>query len=652
MLTQNRLRIMALKNDFLGTNAKYKEALKYYGYGEIENSPLFYPMPILKNSRTLMRQASLPRMPVPQLNSSLSKYLNAVKPFLNEVEYENTRKVASDFVKQDGIGEHLQRLLVERSKTTENWLSKWWLEKAYLEQRSSIVISSNPGTLYPKANYKTLDDQLKFATKYIEAFLDFKNYIEEQHLPTDKLGDSNLCMDQYYKLFCTCRIPEKNMDKIKVFQVYNIDWEKSNHITIMYNNRIFKLQIINPETGLGLSSSEIYSNLKNLVEYAQESGVGLGIMTAEDRELWADVYSKLSQIDENRKNFESVHESLFVMCLDTKRFSSENSEPDARSVACGQILHGNKQFTANRWFDKTIQVIIGENGVWGVNFEHSIAEALPHGLMNDYIYKHINQNNDSITQEDVKQIYSELNFVIPAEIQSVISKSSLTVNKLVDDLDLRVLSFEKFGKNVPKACRVSPDAFVQLAMQLAYFRTHDRPGNTYESGSLRKFHLGRTDIIRTCSSDVVEFLAAMKNDALSHKEKASLLLKAINSHRIYTNSVINCESFDRHLLGLKLIALENKIELPDLYKDVSYQRACHYFISSSQVSSKFEAVTSYGPLVADGYGCCYNILEHKLMFGISCYNSCKETSTRLFAENLEQSLLDCQSLLSKINSKL
>lgn len=34
-------------------------------------------------------------MPVPQLNSSLSKYLNAVKPFLNEVEYENTRKVGS-----------------------------------------------------------------------------------------------------------------------------------------------------------------------------------------------------------------------------------------------------------------------------------------------------------------------------------------------------------------------------------------------------------------------------------------------------------------------------------------------------------------------------------------------------------------------------
>ena len=77
------------------------------------------------------------------------------------------------------------------------------------------------------------------------------------------------------------------------------------------------------------------------------------------------------------------------MCLDHNTKTPATDDLDARSVACGQILHGNKQFTSNRWFDKTIQVIIAEDGVWGVNFEHSIAEALPHGLMNDFIYQHM-----------------------------------------------------------------------------------------------------------------------------------------------------------------------------------------------------------------------------------------------------------------------
>ena len=225
--------------------------------------------------------------------------------------------------------------------------------------------------------------------------------------------------------------------------------------------------------------------------------------------------------------------------------------------------------------------------------------------------------------------------------------------RFINNLDLYVLEFNNFGKNFPKSQKISPDAFVQLSMQLAFFRTHAKLGNAYESGSLRKFHLGRTDIIRTCSADAAQFVRAMTADSgVSAQEQAQLLLRAINSHRAYTNRVLNCESFDRHLLGLKLTALENNIELPEIYSDPAYQRACHYYISSSQISSKFESVTVFGPLVEDGYGACYNIMESKIMFGLSSHNSCSATSTRGFADQIRQALVDCQSLLLKANSKL
>lgn len=177
-------------------------------------------------------------------------------------------------------------------------------------------------------------------------------------------------------------------------------------------------------------------------------------------------------------------------------------------------------------------------------------------------------------------------------------------------------------------------------------------GNAYESGSLRKYHLGRTEIIRACSEDSAEFVKSMSDSGVTNDEKARLLLKAINSHRNYTTKVMNCESFDRHLLGLKLIALEKGLELPRLYNDVSFQRLCHYLISSSQVSSKFEAVTAFGPAVEDGYGTCYNITEKKLIFGITSFKSCKETNSKLFGHHIYNSLIDCQRLLIKLNSKL
>ena len=99
----------------------YSDALKYYGYKENQHKVL-YPLPIIKHSKTYMSQASLPSLPVQPLNKSLEKYLTAVKPLLNDKEFENTKKIVEKFLKPGELGEKLQKLLYERSKQTNNWV--------------------------------------------------------------------------------------------------------------------------------------------------------------------------------------------------------------------------------------------------------------------------------------------------------------------------------------------------------------------------------------------------------------------------------------------------------------------------------------------------------------------------------------------------
>lgn len=663
MISNNLLKKVAFKHDFSALSKKYRDAFKYYGYTDsaltrvAEQNMQIYPMPILKNSRTLSKQSSLPRLPVPSLESSIQRYLVAVKPHLNNEEFENTKKLALDFIKKDGPGEKLQRLLVEKSKSTDNWLAQWWLDKIYLEPRYSVMINVSPGKVYPKESYRTLDEQLLFATKYICGFLEFQTFLGEQKLPTDKLGDAFLCMDQYYKLFGTCRVPKRKIDDLKVMQAFNIDYTKCNHIVVMYHNKAFKLEIIDPKTGLNRTPGQIYKNLRAIVASStQPDEYGLGLFTAENRDVWADVYSKLSQNAQNQKNMALIQNSFFVLCLDEPTRSVNKPNMDERSLAGEHVLHGNGVFTANRWFDKTVQVVIGGNGQWGVNFEHTVSDALPHAYMNDFIYKFIRKHNseliESSNESSGDNLMRELKFDVSSELKNQWIKSRDTIKKEIDNMELYILHFDSFGKDFAKSQKLSPDAFVQISLQLAFYRMHSKLGNAYESGSLRKYHLGRTEIIRAATSDTLDFLHKMCSDSTSTDEKAAALRHAINAHRNYTTNVLNFNAFDRHLLGLKLIAVENGFDLPGIFNDTATKRLSHYYISSSQVSSQFEAVTCFGPAVEDGYGVCYNIMEKKIIVSLSAFNSCAKTSARGFAQHVERAFLDCQRVLSKINSKL
>jgi carnitine O-acetyltransferase len=57
-----------------------------------------------------------------------------------------------------------------------------------------------------------------------------------------------------------------------------------------------------------------------------------------------------------------------------------------------------------------------------------------------------------------------------------------------------------------RVAKLSPDAYVQMVLQLAYYRLHGKWTATYETASTRQFLYGRTDCIRTCSMDAVNFV--------------------------------------------------------------------------------------------------------------------------------------------------
>ena len=56
------------------------------------------------------------------------------------------------------------------------------------------------------------------------------------------------------------------------------------------------------------------------------------------------------------------------------------------------------------------------------------------------------------------------------QVYSKIEQCLSTAQESISDLDLFVMEHKDFGKGAMKKCGVSPDAFIQSALQLAHFR--------------------------------------------------------------------------------------------------------------------------------------------------------------------------------------
>lgn len=60
-----------------------------------------------------------------------------------------------------------------------------------------------------------------------------------------------------------------------------------------------------------------------------------------------------------------------------------------------------------------------------------------------------------------------------------------------------------------KQCRLSPDAYIQLVLQLSYYRDAGRFCLTYEASMTRLFREGRTETVRPCTIESSAWVKSM-----------------------------------------------------------------------------------------------------------------------------------------------
>ncbi|XP_077311011.1 choline O-acetyltransferase [Lithobates pipiens] len=620
-------------------------------------------MPVLKKP-TLEKSESkgsqdaeeLPKLPVPPLQQTMDMYLKCMKHLVSEEQYKKSKAIVEKFLMPEGLGEMLQQKLLERREKTENWIHEYWLDDMYLNNRLPLPVHSSPAVIFARHNFQDTNDHLRFTANLISGVLDYKTLLDLHALPMDyargQLSGQPMCMKQYYGLFSSYRLPGGMKDTL-VAQESSVMPEPE-HIIVACNNQFFVLDVV--INFRRLSEADLFTQLRKIVKMAENEDERLppiGLLTSDGRLEWARAREILMKDSTNRDSLDMIERCMCLVCLDAPTGVELNDTNRAL-----QLLHGggyNKN-GGNRWYDKPMQFVVGRDGVCGTICEHSPFDGIVLVQCTEHLLKYMKSSPKKLVRADsVSELSAprRLRWKCSPEIQGHLASAAEKLQRIVQNLDFTVYRFNKYGKEFIKKQRMSPDAFIQLSLQLAFYRCHRRLVPTYESASIRRFRMGRVDNIRSSTAEALVFVKAMIDGkaTIPDSEKMAHLQNAIEAQTNYTILAITGKAIDNHLLALRELAHEHCKELPEIFTDDMFLISNRFILSTSQVPTTMEMFCCYGPVVPDGYGACYNPQPEHILFCISSFRDCKETSSTMFAKALEESLTDMEDLCLKYNSK-
>jgi carnitine O-acetyltransferase len=244
-----------------------------------------------------------------------------------------------------------------------------------------------------------------------------------------------------------------------------------------------------------------------------------------------------------------------------------------------------------------------------------------------------------------------LEWVVNADVRDTIQKMQAENRQRGEQLHLRVIRFQEFGKTAIKGLKISPDAFFHLAVQLAWFRMNGRLASTYEAVAMRHFHQGRTECARPCTSQALAFVSACGDSPVGNaahaQEAAQLIRAAAEQHMKMLNDCQLAQGPERHLFGLQEMMKRTGEELPkkeDLFSSAGYQVLKHDTLSTSGLAAEHVGAFCFGPVVSDGFGIGYGICGENIRLAISCFEENKDRLD-LFVEGIERALRDLMKIL-------
>ncbi|KAK3116588.1 carnitine O-acetyltransferase yat1 [Teratosphaeriaceae sp. CCFEE 6253] len=518
---------------------------------------------------TFAAQDKLPKLPIPDLEATCKKYMAALDPLQTAREHADTERAINEFLHSDGP--ELQEKLKQYATGQSSYIEQFWYD-SYLNFDNPVVLNLNPFFLLEDDPTPARNNQVTRAASLVVSALSFVRAVRKEELPPDTIRGQPLDMYQYSRMFGTARIPTDN--GCQIGQDAN-----AKHIVVLCRGQFYWFDVIDENHDLIMTEKDVTLNLQVIVDDAVQTPVheaakgALGVLSTESRKIWSGLRDLMSK-DEGSNNSDClniVDSALFILCLDW-------SEPTSGADLCMNMLCGTSEIErgvqigtcTNRWYDK-LQIIVCKNGSAGINFEHTGVDGhtvlrFASDVYTDTILRFARSINgqapslwastspdpskrDPESFGDVSTTPHKLEWDMVPELSTALRFAETRLADLIQQNEFQTLEFMHYGKNFITSMGFSPDAFVQMAFQAAYYGMYGRMESCYEPAMTKTFFHGRTEAIRPVTPESVEFVRTFWADTQPDK-KIETLRKACERHTAITRECAKAQGMDRHLYAL------------------------------------------------------------------------------------------------------
>mmetsp|Transcript_25018 Transcript_25018/g.54849 ORF Transcript_25018/g.54849 Transcript_25018/m.54849 type:complete len:810 (+) Transcript_25018:51-2480(+) len=573
--------------------------------------------------------------------------------------------------------------------------------------------------------------QLERGARVLHSAFAYSELVQIGSLPQEMIGKQRttpLCSSMYKYLFYSCRIPKPNQDIYRIYRFHSKTNDNDNetnvvpkHAVVSARGHYFSVDLIDPSTGSPYSIEELELALEDCLRQAvslssqtdttvntinnnhNEDGVtaaeavkNLGLLTAANRDEWtSNRVTLLDNIPGMKTALERLESGLLLLCLDGNDDANTNDNHNDRNAHVDSLSQNARSYlmgTQGRWYDKSMQFILTPTADLGVNGEHSMMDGMPVVGLCQYILKQEartkNMETNLITEESptrsppkVEPIFANktiLNRLMNKDkdgnrhglaiTRSMIQKATTDFNKLRTSLDLEVQSFHGYGARwIKTQAKCSPDAYVQMAIQLAVGKlttkstnsnisgnsddddqssSHYVPWATYESTQVRSYRYGRTETTRSVSPQSAKWVESMLHNKSNNKELKDLFHQATDAHVNFIQKASQGCGVDRHLFGLQMILAEQNQEQQEqeqqqqvtLFQDPLFLRSKEWKVSTSTLPVN----PGFGPVVIpDGVGTAYDIQPNHIYFTCTSYKGLAPA----LSHYLEESLVEMKEMI-------